>query len=60
MVVRTSAPDGVLRLAGTGFGGQTSIVVDRYIYAGDDVEAAVDAEEQAWRAHLGAPAPSQL
>jgi uncharacterized protein YndB with AHSA1/START domain len=60
VVVRTSAPDGVLRLAGTGFGGQISIVVDRYIYAGEDVEAAVAAEERSWRAHLGAPAPSQL
>jgi uncharacterized protein YndB with AHSA1/START domain len=60
VVVRTSAPEGVLRLAGTGFGGRTSIVVDRYIYAGDDAEGAVDAEERAWRAHLGAPAPSQL
>jgi len=59
-VVRTSDPDGVLRLAGTGFGGRTSIVVDRYIYGGEDAEPAVEAEERAWREHLGAQAPSQL
>jgi hypothetical protein len=60
VVVRTSDPDGVVRLAGTGFGGRTSIVIDRYIYSGDDPEALVAAEERAWREHLGAPAPSQL
>lgn len=53
VVVRTTAPEGVLRIAGTGFGGRTSIVVDRYIYAAG-AEAAVAAEEAAWRAHLGA------
>jgi uncharacterized protein YndB with AHSA1/START domain len=60
VVVHTSDPDGVLRLAGTGFGGRTSIVVDRYIYADEDAEAAVAADERAWREHLGAEPASQL
>ncbi len=49
LVLRTEAPAaGVLRLAGTGFGGGTSLVVDRYRYGGDDPQAAAAVERQAW------------
>jgi uncharacterized protein YndB with AHSA1/START domain len=58
LVVRTTAPHhGVLRLAGTGFGGRTSLVVDRYVYE-RGAEAAADADAGAWTAYLAAVAPA--
>ena len=43
--------DGVLSFIGTGFGGRTSIVVDRYAY-GDGAQEAADAERRRWEAAL--------
>ncbi|MDO8189094.1 SRPBCC domain-containing protein [Conexibacter sp. JD483] len=55
LVLRTDAPAaGVLRVAGTGFGGRTSVVVDRYRYGGEDPQAAAAAERAAWERFLGA------
>lgn len=56
VVLATAAPAaGVLRLAGTGFGGGTSVVVDRYRYGGDDPQGAAAAEIRAWERLLRTP-----
>jgi uncharacterized protein YndB with AHSA1/START domain len=55
VVLRTDAPAaGVLRIAATGFGGRTSVVVDRYRYGGDDPRGAAVAEKRAWERFLAA------
>lgn len=52
VLVRVDAPHpGVLSLIATDYGGRTSVVVDRYVYA-DDAQAAADAERRAWERHL--------
>jgi uncharacterized protein YndB with AHSA1/START domain len=54
LVLRVTAPDpGVLRLAGTGFGGRTSLVVDRYVYAADPDGAAAE-DRRRWERYLKA------
>jgi len=53
IVLRTAAPAaGVLRLAATGFGGRTSVVVDRYRYGGADPGGDAAAEKRAWERFL--------
>ncbi len=60
VLVRVEAPHpGVLSLIATGFGGQTSVVLDRYVYAEGDPQAVADAERRAWAEHLGGVAEAR-
>lgn len=53
VLVHVDAPHpGVLSFIATDFGGQTSVVVDRYVYADGDPQATADAERRAWENHL--------
>ena len=58
VLVRVVRPHpGVLSLIATGFGGRTSVVVDRYVYA-DGATALAEAERRGWEAYLALQAGS--
>lgn len=53
VLLRVDGPHpGVLSLVATDFGGRTSVVLDRYVYADRDAQAAAEAERRAWEARL--------
>ncbi|MGH3921518.1 MAG: SRPBCC family protein [Pseudonocardiaceae bacterium] len=55
VLVRIDGPHpGVLSFIATDFGGRTSVVVDRYVYADNGAQVAAEAERRAWEAHLTA------
>ncbi len=55
VLVHVDAPHpGVLSFIASNFGGQTSVVIDRYVYADNDPQATAEAERRAWETHLAA------